>query len=437
MKKILLFTNLKYLDRRVLQPCNYNNLWSDLVKQNGGNSGNKLFAFAMEKYLMRPSIYYEHYSDDMTIEYINSFFDLIIIPMANILNSNPIVKAEMEYYANYFSKIKIPVYPIGVGAQANSYDDIELLCQSIREPATRFIRAIYNTGGEFGLRGYFTKEVFDRLGFEGAVTIGCPSMYQAGRNLKIEKRVDKSDTFHVLLNGDILYLQQENLLRFLNDKSCVFMDQNEFAKLLYSHQLKSDSMDDGSCLRALIKEYTLTGLKALVNDRVKLIYDVPIWLQYIKSGNFSFSFGSRIHGNIAAILGGTPALVYYRDSRTRELAEFFDIPHINKVKKNITIQELFMQIDYNKFNANFEKKYDAFERFFIDRDILDSVSADSELERQIRQTPFQAPQIQNSEFLSELKEVLQEKKYYWIYDIFLEKYRSMKRTFKHERERGN
>ena len=96
-----------------------------------------------------------------------------------------------------------------------------------------------------------------------------------------------------------------------------------------------------------------------------------------------------------------------------------------------------MQIDYNKFNANFEKKYDAFERFFIDRDILDSVSADSELERQIRQTPFQAPQIQNSEFLSELKEVLQEKKYYWIYDIFLEKYRSMKRTFKHERERGN
>lgn len=431
MKKILLFTNLKYLDRRVFQPCNYSTLWNDLVKQNGGNSGNKLFTFAMEKYLLRTGIYYDHYNDKMTIEYINSFFDFIIIPMANILNSNPVVIAEMEYYASYFSKIKIPVYPIGVGAQAKSYDDIDLLCQSIREPATRFIRAVYNTGGEFGLRGYFTKEVFDRLGFKGAVTIGCPSMYQEGRNLKIEKKVAKKDTFNVLLNGDILYLQQENLLRFLNDQSCVFMDQNEFARLLYSHQLELDSVNDSTFLTGLIKEYTLTGLKALVDDRVKLIYDVPIWLQYIKSGDFSFSFGSRIHGNIAAILGGTPALVYYRDSRTRELAEFFDIPHINKVKKDITIQELFMQIDYNKFNENFGKKYDAFERFFVDRDILDTVSVDSELDRQIIQIPFQVPQIQNSEFLRNLKEVLQEKKYYWLYDEFLEKYRSMKRMIKH------
>lgn len=62
-----------------------------------------------------------------------------------------------------FLRFKIPVYVIACGVQAGSYDELESLCDSIREPATRFISTIYRTGGEFALRGYFTKEFLTDL----------------------------------------------------------------------------------------------------------------------------------------------------------------------------------------------------------------------------------------------------------------------------------
>ena len=39
------------------------------------------------------------------------------------------------------------------------------------------------------------------------------------------------------------------------------------------------------------------------------------------------SFGTRIHGNIAALIAGTPAFVLAHDARTLELARYFEIPH--------------------------------------------------------------------------------------------------------------
>ena len=66
-------------------------------------------------------------------------------------------------------------------------------------------------------------------------------------------------------------------------------------------------------------------------------------------------------------------MVFCRDTRTREMAEFFKIPHVEKVDKHTSLYDLFCQADYEEFNSNFSTHYDAYERFYVDNDILPSI----------------------------------------------------------------
>ena len=59
--------------------------------------------------------------------------------------------------------------------------------------------------------------------------------------------------------------------------------------------------------------------------RTRFYVDPWPWIEDLQG--FDFSFGTRIHGTIAALLAGTPAVVLAHDSRTLELARYFDIPH--------------------------------------------------------------------------------------------------------------
>ena len=59
------------------------------------------------------------------------------------------------------------------------------------------------------------------------------------------------------------------------------------------------------------------------SDRVRFFLDPKTWFDHL--AQYDFSFGTRIHGNIAALLAGTPALLLAHDSRTLELAEYHEI----------------------------------------------------------------------------------------------------------------
>ena len=60
-------------------------------------------------------------------------------------------------------------------------------------------------------------------------------------------------------------------------------------------------------------------------NRVRFFLDPKTWFAHL--ANYDFSFGTRIHGNIAALLAGTPALLLAHDSRTLELADYHEIPY--------------------------------------------------------------------------------------------------------------
>ena len=102
---------------------------------------------------------------------------------------------------------------------------------------------------------------------------------------------------------------------------------------------------------------------------------MPDWIDYLKLECFNFSCGSRIHGNIISILAGIPAAVCALDSRTREMAEFFDIPIItSRDLRNQDLLEIYNHISYDKFNATFSKKYEAYAQFLKSHGIVKDIN---------------------------------------------------------------
>lgn len=364
-KNILVLYDNRDLDRQVLRPVDYSTFEQEWIRQNGGNSGNKLFNTAVEQYLTKEDIDYAYYNGSESVDEINEKYDMAIFTTANIFNAHPRIRKELDDFAGMIGKFKIPVYILGCGLQCAGYDDISSLAEEIGDSARAFLKSIYQTGGELAVRGYATKEFLDKVMPNTAVVTGCPSFYQGGSGLRISNEKVKEEDFRPAINGNLKYLKQIGMLQeFDRYPNSVYMDQDEFARILHFKKAGRAALPI-----ELIRKKTLTGMKLLAEGRVQLIYDIPVWISYLQEEHFTFSCGSRIHGNIAATLAGVPSKVFYRDARTRELAEFFELPCAAGYDRNKTLYEVYCETDYTAFNTHFAEKFHNFENFMTSHGI--------------------------------------------------------------------
>lgn len=334
------------------------------------NWGNKLWFMGLYSQINDGTNQITFRSNETTDE-INASYDMIIYPMANFFGRE--WAGGMETLAETFEKIKIPTYIIACGVQARDYNELEALVSDIGDRAKRFIEAIYKTGGEFALRGEFSKEFFVRLGFPSAVVTGCPSLYQLGRNFKMEvkNKVSKSE-LKPLFNGKMpLYSKAASYF-----KDSEFFDQDVYFPMLYDENFLSDRS-----LKAKLRFYRNFGIESalyLSEGRIKHIADMDAWYAYLKNSGFNYSFGTRIHGSIMPILSGIPATVFAIDSRTLEMAEFYNIP-CRMAKKNDCLSaddvyQMYLEADYTKFNETYASKFDRYEAFLREKGIVEKIN---------------------------------------------------------------
>ena len=108
-------------------------------------------------------------------------------------------------------------------------------------------------------------------------------------------------------------------------------------------------------------------------DKVRFFLDPPPWFAFLAARDFAF--GSRIHGTIAALIAGTPAVVLAHDSRTLELARYFDIPHrlLRDVDPaTLDAADLLAEADFGPLVTGHAARYARFVDF-LDRHGLDHV----------------------------------------------------------------
>lgn len=357
----------------------------DVVAGNslGANSGNLLYAFGVYRTLMTEDViidmdYYgvERRYKDEDIDFINQEYDAYICPLADAFRDA--FTGKLVKYAKFFNKLKIPCYVIGLGMRS-SYDGVLESNFVFDESARMFLKAVLNKSAMIGIRGGITGSYLQRLGFKedrDFKVIGCPSMYTFGRELP--QRSLQLDSNGMLpestrLAVNMSTLTPENVLQFLFDQIerfpdhyCIEQGEAELRMLYYGVNYITNKKDENTLLPLTVSH------PLLKEDRYRFFVNVATWFRFLRERDLSV--GGKLHGNVAAVISGCPALFIPLDGRMRELIEYHDFPCVphDQIKEGDTLEALMERVD---MQSHLGKQAENFDRFidFLDLNGLDHI----------------------------------------------------------------
>lgn len=347
------------------------------------NVGNLLFPYSIYRNLISADTTIDVYSkapDSSDADFINNNYDVVLIPLANAFR--PSFQKQLELWTDLINNLNIPCVVVGVGVQAglDFYSATEF---PFDDTVKKFSSAVASKSAYIGVRGELTYEYLKRLGF-GSVTqiIGCPSMYMYGEYLPIPKKT--KDNLKVSVNGK--KSDSEDIKNFLfKDKHFSFFIPQETYELtlLYSGMFAPTDADDIYPLsidNELFKE-----------DKILFCVNVPSWLELLKTADFSI--GSRIHGNIAAVLAGIPSFILATDSRVLELARYHNLPYMEKNKFDFSksFKEIYEETNFSMINNGHKDRYNNFVNFLRTNGLNPVFQPNAVFDRKIEETQFYHP----------------------------------------------
>ena len=337
----------------------------------GGNSGNLLYAQSVFRTLMVgedtnlvPNYY--RYAP-LSPARVNEHFDAFIIPLADAFRPN---YPELINMTEFIERLTIPCVVIGVGLRA-PFDYTPGRHFDFDDDVKRFVKAVLKRSAKIGVRGEITSAYLSSLGFkEGQdhTVIGCPSMYTFGRELQV-KDVPQSYDAHVCVNATVT----SNITRANN---FIFKEARKFADYHFLPQLHSEYVLNYAGMRYKHKKtgyYPDSLMSAEMREgRILTFNNARAWSDF--TSTVDFSFGGRLHGNIGALLGGTPGLLFTKDARTRELADYHQLPSIPEVaiEEDASIFDYIEKADFSTYKKIHPENFDRYTHF-LDENGLDHI----------------------------------------------------------------
>lgn len=238
----------------------------------------------------------------------------------------------------FISKIKKPLLVAGLGANSfNGYDPI--FHTKLDGELIDFLKFLSDHCVEIGVRGGFTQDVLSKIGIKNATVIGCPSYYERGRGRIINKpsygknlRIGTSIGVKVYGRGPV----------YLQDK----LEGKIIKNICYSEK--------GS--------FSLKELRLLKEGKYRIFSSICDWQKDLKE-NIDFYIGTRVHGSMVAMNCNIPTVVMNRDSRSREMCEYMNIPHHPELFGCGDVEKILSVCDYDKMNAEYDSKLDKYVAF--------------------------------------------------------------------------
>lgn len=344
------------------------------------NVGNYLFAHSVHRTLMTPStelvpnatLSETRPATDRDADRINEQFDAFVVPLANAFRRSFLPR--LRNLTSLIEKLTIPVVVVGVGAQTDLNLDLTQLSEL--DPTVKaFTAAVLDRSAAIGVRGEFTADYLRWLGFPDSTVevIGCPSLFLHGpdfrlatadRELGADARIALNLTRRVTGAGQL----SQTLMRRHPNLVYLGQDRDDLRLMLWGQEPVPPAERD----------FPLhLGHQLYREGRVRFPLDTWTWLDYL--AGFDFALGTRLHGNVAALLAGIPAMLLPHDSRTLELADYHDLPHRRTTGSiaDLTAEELYGGYDPTGFNAGYAGRFHQY-LSFLERNGLAHVYADGQ-----------------------------------------------------------
>ncbi|MDN6166884.1 MAG: polysaccharide pyruvyl transferase family protein [Staphylococcus equorum] len=348
----------------------------EMIRRNaiGNNVGNLMYAYSVFRNLTTENVelYADYYrADPADADMINKTYDYYVIPLANAIR--PSFIPTMKRYTALIKKLNIPVFVIGMG-MAFPYEPNVKQERPFDDDVKQFVSAVLEKSNILGLRGQITSDYLSYLGFkEGTdhMVIGCPSMYTFGDNIKI-RDIELDDSSSISMN--MTPTADSKVLKFLSSlagqyKNLEFTPQ-DLDEMILTY---SGTPFLGAAINSKIDNYPNSLNSELYkNNQVKFFLSAPSWIKHM--GTIDLSIGTRLHGNVAPILAGTPSIAIPIDARMRELTEYHNFPRVpeNEIYEGMRLEDLLERVDIHSVEKNQKSNYDNFINF-LDKNGIENV----------------------------------------------------------------
>lgn len=349
VKKILMRSAMPFGEERSI---------SEILVENliGNNTGNLIFQSSLARAVLTEdteitTIRTDRIYSEEEVERWNAEYDMFLIPLANAFRTT--FRTELRMLTDLVKRLTIPCVVVGVGLARSLKSNRWTFLHD--EESTAFVRAVLEKSSIIGVRGEITAEYLRQKGFvpeKDFTVIGCPSLYMYGDALPAPKQTELTPRSRVTMNFKAGL--PEHLYTFLREQGerfdhSVFITQViEEIRMLYvgDPYITDDNRDK------IPADYPMHFTSPMMrDDRIVGVLDMESWITFLKEQDFNF--GSRIHGNIAAVLAGVPCWIFAGDCRVKELADYHHIPCItaNDLTEDMDVFSQYEKTDYSQVLA--------------------------------------------------------------------------------------
>jgi hypothetical protein len=332
----------------------------------GQNTGNMMFTQSLTS-VLEGAAWGSFRLDPQDVE----GHDAIVLAAANWINNFD----DFGWLAERLEKTKLPVFLIGVGAQASNAEEIP----QVTPGTLRLLSLVHDRSHSISARGTFTCEVLNRYGIKSARPTGCPSLMLMGpdgpdRSLLREPRFDAC-SMHATRHG---FSRTDDFQTFLYrqafSRGLDLVLQSEVADIHYVVRGRTGEVIPARAADLVQEVYGApeSAVAAYLERHGRVFTHYPDWIAYMRQR--SFCFGTRIHGTIAALIAGTPATLIVHDSRTVELAQIMGVPTVHwqniPVDREIDIARLYSRSQLRDFIARFTTYYSNFVDYMAENELM-------------------------------------------------------------------
>lgn len=264
---------------------------------------------------------------------LSSRFDLVVYSTANAVrpNVNPGCTAEV------LDRLRCEFVVLGMGMQ----NPLPPSTEGLHPNLLALLGVCNRKASVFGVRGDATEAWLKSVGFDRAKALGCPSFFVYPKNILSLVAPDPAKVKSAVTAGYIYgkVPRSSALVRLFDGFDAHYVMQEEVPILMQQGLLGDDPYLYNDATGELHKE-TIENVLEHVHRR-KMPFSSYRWFQSPDAwrafvSGFDFYLGDRLHGGVAALQTGVPALMMVEDQRVAEIADFFALPRfsINEVRQD-------------------------------------------------------------------------------------------------------